>query len=189
MATHTITVDVDANGNLTYQDSVSGKKSCCHHVNNGDSIIWTSALGALKITFRKDADPTSGTPGTPITSGPPQLGVYKTGSVPITGRTGIRSYKYDIQAGAHTEDPVVVLDDFPLETEDASLPARSVATIVEKATDAFHSVIEGIKSAHEAREAERKVPLFFPNGVNLISVTVEFTGKVDIKVGGPNITS
>jgi hypothetical protein len=152
-----------------------------HHVRHGEKIRWISASGDIIVDF---------THGNPTDSTPPFYAPkdHYTTPVKLVGHYSEpagTSYKYSVTINGVLDDPMIIFDDAGIETELQNLNVSAGS-----AQDLVNAVVGVLKAASGAGDPpQRTVPLFFPQGINLISVQVGVSPiGVTIKVAGPGVT-
>jgi len=164
---HTITVTSSGSPPFDYEEN--GHHGPNHHVLRGDTVSWRSPSGEITVSFHHGS-PTSD-------SHPPSAPKdHWTKPIPMDGV----SCKYDVTIGGRTDDPQIIFDDGGFRIEDMSVIERTIGNVSRELFAQLREYTPTVRG---------DTPVFFPQGINLISLTVDAkVVSVTIKVGGPNVS-
>lgn len=152
---------------------------------DGDKFRWKSDDGDIEIDFDPNLYPFEA-------ATPPPYKAKKskwTDPVTVDCLKDPYNYKYTIKiTGVDPDDPRVIIDSGNLDNDsdsDSIMLLSDPSGVRDSAKDLLNTVVSELKSATASKDS----PIFFKDGINLISVDVEVGDvKVIVKVGGPNVS-
>ena len=153
---------------------------------DGDKFSWKTDDGDIEVDFDPNHHPFEAATPPPYKA---KKGEWTKPVAIVDGGKDPDEYKYTIKiTGVVPDDPKVIIDSGTVDSDsdsDSLMLLGDPSGVRDSAKDLLNTVVSELKSATASKDS----PIFFKDGINLISVDVEVGGvKVIIKVGGPNVS-
>jgi hypothetical protein len=172
---------------ITYKDQLGNDAQKKHSKkSDADTFSWKSDDGRIEIQFP------NGDPFDPHGPRPPYKAKKGQWTTPVTcvQSPAKDTYKYNVlitndHGKTIEDDPQIIFDS---DNISLSLGVDDLTKVAESAQKAWGALFAELKNAAQTKHDPQG--LFFPQGINLISVDVEVGPvKVIVKVAGPNVSS